>query len=679
VRCARCFEDFDREDPVLREYLDRRSEARGEDGSGVFEERFFCSPCVSGRAQPAHALDVEHFFSAEGPLARGNSQYEVRPGQVQLARAVQDALFGDYPLLAEGPCGIGKGKAYGVPAAHLAAQGKRVMIVTASIALQEQLVKKDLPDLARELGVPFTFALMKGRNNFLCLEQLEALSPKGLNEVDAAELENVLEWAEETETGDRAELLIKPKDVVWQRFSTGADECGGSNCASYANCFAMAARAKATRSGIIVTNYHMLFLNIATGGRLLPLSDYLILDEAHEAGDIARRFFGFTVTETIFKKLAKDAAVRRRNADLGAAIANAAAAVFSRLLAHYETLGPEKLLDGNPLPFDCGALQGHVDRYVERFPRSHLCESAQRAMVSLREALTSASSERVYTLEVPKSGTVRRVQLVARFLMPGKVLATKLWPAYQSVVAVSATLTTDGKFDFAREELGAPDDVDEIIVETPFDFARQALFVTPPAKDLPSPNDPEFLDAVADRVTDVIVECGGRTMALFTSFKVLEHVYSVVSRRFGTKYRILCQGRESPGELARVFKSDVRSVLLATTSFWTGIDVPGAALTGLVIDRLPFATPNDPVVLKISQSRANAFAGFVVPRSILALRQGVGRLIRTQSDVGVVVLLDRRLATTGYGARFLRSLPEMERADSTAAIGPFLRSRGVPV
>lgn len=664
-RCARCFKRYEEDT-----FADKLGEDEEKD-----DELVLCGTCEDERNAEVEPLDIEATFGPGGPLSAGNPAYEARPGQVRLARAIHDALVEGRHLLGEGPCGIGKSKAYGVPAAHLAAQGKRVMIVTASIALQEQLVKKDLPALAKEMPRPFTFELMKGRGNYLCLEQQEVADSAGLIDYDRECFHAIASWSKKTTTGDRSELLLKPSDLVWRRFSVSSDECPRRKCPAFDRCWATKARERASDAGILVTNYHLFFLNLASGGQILPSADVVILDEAHEAADIAREFLGGKISEGTFKRIANDAA-KRGAVELADELREAAGRFFSKLIRFHDSGHYSKLLRW-PLPFDAKELEELAHAYAATFPRAPLAVAAERAARTIVDAVAIKDPDCVYSIEVSGQDSNRRAALVSRYVQPGKVLTSLLWGGYQSVVALSATLTTDGKFDFARQELGAPADAREIVVETPFNFPAQAMLVVPPASELPEPNDPAFLDVAARRVIETIEACGGRTLGLFTSYRAVNAVYDRVRQHFGGRFLILRQGDAPPSVLTQKFKDDVRSVLLGTTSFWTGIDVPGEALTGVVIDRLPFGSPDDPVTIRMGEQDRSAFARYTVPKAILTMRQGVGRLIRSQRDVGAIVLLDRRITTKGYGTRFTRSLPPMTRAQSAAAIAPFLRSRGV--
>lgn len=675
MKCRRCLSWFD-------------DEVSDDEAARPPRDAGLCEPCVEERAAPVPWLNVAETFGPGGPLAAGNPAYEARPGQVSLAREVADALgagtFGKrHHLLAEGPCGIGKSKAYGVPAAWLAAHGKKVLIVTASIALQEQLIKKDLPALQAELGWDFDFAILKGRSNYLCKAELETLSPNDAPLAERDAFDEVLEWSKVTRAGDKSELLIKPSELVWGRFSVSSEACPGSKCSKYSSCFAMKAREAAATAGILVTNYHMLFLNLAYGGSVLPASDVVILDEAHEAPDIARDLLGFQVSAGTFRRYARDAD-KRGYPKLARALRSEADAFFTTLLRFHDS-GHYRGLVRWPLPFGAEPLAEAVEAYTKACTKSHLAEHALTSTRRLKEGLDLTDENCVYSIDVTENRATgeRRAQLRARYVQPGPVLEQQLWGAYASVVAVSATITTDGKFDFARRELGAPKASRELIVETPFDFARQAMLVVPDARELPEPNDPSFVETSTRYLLDTIRACGGRTLALFTSYRALNAVYERIVAELArwpaaTRPRVLRQGDAPPSVLAETFKADVRSVLLGTSSFWTGIDVPGEALTGLVIERLPFGSPDDPVTIRLGESDRNSFGTFTVPKAILQMRQGIGRLIRSQADSGAVVLLDRRVTTKSYGARFLRSLPPMRRASSPAAISPFLRSLGVP-
>lgn len=689
MRCKRCFGPIEEDVSVYDEDFDtfdsRQAAVEDNDDVTPTQPILFCDACVAARQHTPPPLDVEALFSPTGPLSRPG--FEVRPGQVKLARAIYEAAAHQHHLLAEGPCGIGKSKAYGVPAAYLASHGKKVLIVTASIALQEQLIKKDLPALQQELADTFgdwSFAIMKGKSNYACKEQMPQADEEGLSADDRNAFRTVATWSRATKTGDKSELLIKPSELVWGRFSTSSEACPGKKCAQYKECFATKARNEAAKADVIVTNYHMFFLNMAYGGTILPQADVVIMDEGHEAADIARDLLGFRISFHTFARYARDAKKRGATAE-AMLIEQAATSVFSTLLRFHDSGHYATMLRYPAPPMGADELLQAVQAYAKACPKSHLIHHALSAATRLVDGLNIVDENCVYSIDVKESQRVdqrtnqryRSAALQARYVQPGPVLAEKLWAAYDAVIAVSATITTAGKFDFARRELGAPTTAGELSVETPFNFEEQAMIITSNPLTTPETNHPGFPDAVARTLLEVIEACQGRTLGLFTSYKALNHAYEAILREVSrwpadVRPRILRQGDAPPGQLADAFKRDVHSVLLGTASFWTGIDVPGEALTGLVIDKLPFGSPDDPVTTRISEGDRNAFQNFMVPKAILMFRQGVGRLIRSQADVGVVVIVDKRVSTKGYGKQFLKSLPPMVAGAGTRSIAGFL-------
>lgn len=569
----------------------------------------------------------------------------------------------------------GKSVAYAVPAIHHAHhEKKRVVIATANIALQEQLVRKDLPMLASVLPWPFTFALLKGRNNYACLARMAESEARGelrgLHDADQQrQFDDVRAWAEATKTGDVSELAFIPQARVWSRFSVGSEECEGDGCPFRDDCYAERAKATAQDADLVVTNYHLLFAHLAvrqaTGQDLvLPAFDLLVLDEAHEAAEIAREFFGFTLSEHTFGRLAS-AAADLGNKPLAGALRQEALCLFATLADHARSPRYKKRLKAPGFAND-ESLQRALGELValakdrcenefaakkERATARNLAKNATTVAARLSEGLAQANPACVYWLDVDDKG---RTKLRGKPIDVSELLRAELFARCPSVSLVSATLTTSGTFDFVRRELGVPEGALEVVAETPFDFASQALLVVP--ERLPDPRDADFIDE-ASRIFQLVVDaCDGRTLGLFTSYRNLNAVYE---RLDGREHRVLRQGELPRAELTRLFKEDVGSILLGTESFWTGIDVAGEALTGLVIDKLPFPSPDDPVIDAICERDPRAFDNYLLPRAIITLRQGMGRLIRCKTDVGVAVLLDKRIAEKGYGKKFLKSLPPL--------------------
>jgi ATP-dependent DNA helicase DinG len=648
----------------------------------------FCVPCTAAREVVVPPLDVDAVFGPKGLIAAKNPRYEARPGQVRLSKAIASALVNGHHFMGEGPCGIGKSKAYGVPAAHLARHGKKVLIVTASIALQEQLVETDLPALRAELGWDFTVGVMKGKSNYVCVDQLDNLGdgiPGDLSNEDRRAYQLVHAWALTSKRGDKSELSIKPPDSVWSKFTMPTGDCPGKRCSEYIRCHSKIARDKAAEADILVTNYHMFFLNMAYGGTLLPASEVVILDEAHEAADIARDVLGFQIGAGAFKKF-PTFAERKGNGTIAKMIREGVNEFFHTLLRFHDSDQYKSLLRW-PAPFGAEKLVDGLEAFAATFAKSPLADAAINRAQAIKSALALEDENLVYSIQVTERPNgfgppTRRAALRAQYVSPGPALSSMLWDSYKSVVAVSATITTDGRFDFARRELGAPSGISELVVETPFAFDRQALLVVPPTSELPEPNDERFPRVAAKKLVEAIEASDGRTLALFTSYRALHLAYEAVVSAVAKwpvekRPRIMRQGEAPTQLLIRDFKLDHRSVLLGVTSLWTGIDVQGQALTTVVIDKLPFGSPDDPVTIRLSESDPQSFANYMVPKSILLLRQGVGRLIRSTSDVGAVVLLDKRLVTKSYGSRFLRSLPTMRRGTSAAHIRTFLAAHGV--
>lgn len=634
---------------------------------------------------------VEAVFGAGGLLAARLPGYEARAGQLSLARAVDGAMREGRHVLAEAPCGTGKSLAYGVPAVfHARTRGRRVAIATANIALQEQLVGKDLPFLREVLPWPFTFAILKGRANYLCPDRrADTVARRNLDGLSAAErrqAEDILAWSETTVAGDVSELPFVPPARVWSRFSVSADECRGEACALVEQCPYEHARARAWTADIVVTNYHLLFAHLALREQIgqdvvLPPFDLLVCDEAHEAADIARDFHGFSVSEMAIRRLAGRAedAGHERLADL---LRREAGEFFHLLACHARSkayagrLRRAGVVSAEALREALGSLVAVAEARAEdeRLSRKARAEArttsrlAETAAARLIEATEIADPNKVYWIEIDAK---ERPHLKAKPIDVGPILRTSLFERTGSVVLVSATLATGGRFDFVRRELGVPEETAELVAETPFVFETQALLIVP--EDLPDPREPGFPEAVASVMKHVIDACGGRTLGLFTSYRVMNAVHEHIS---GNGHRVLRQGDLPRQELTRIFKDDVASVLLGTDSFWTGIDVPGEALTALVIDKLPFPHPEDPLIDAICERNPAAFRTCLLPRAIITLRQGVGRLIRTRADHGVVVLLDRRVADKAYGREILRSLPPMRSSRRLTSIPRFLEEAG---
>lgn len=602
--------------------------------------------------------------------------YEERPGQVQMATAVDHAIESRKHLMMEGPTGSGKSFALLVPAIQHATSGrKHCLYVTKNIALQEQIVKKDLPALSRLLPWPFRYALIKGRNNYLCCSKFDDRQREGVlleDPADAAATEAVDAWARDTQTGDVSELEVVPPGRVWMRYSSTSDDCKGGDCRYRDTCYAELAKAEASVAQVVVTNYHMLCADLAvrsaTDGHagVLPDYDVVICDEAHAIADVARSFFGFKVHAGQIAWLA-----RSLTDPVGETAKSAADRFFAQALAYRRSREYRTRFRGPP-PLDASELLNALSGMVVAFKiaarsapdkdkKAGLNKKAERCGViesQIREALAVRDREAVYYLE----DDGRRAYLCMSPIVVADVLERELF-GETTVICASATLATAGTFEHIANELGCRE-YDQLIGTSPFDTERQAALIVP--SDMPDPRDPKFTDAVAAHVKQAIDIADGRVLGLFTSYKNLNAAYA---RCGGNGHRVLRQGEAPRTALVDEFRRDVRSSLLGTDSFWEGVDVPGEALSVVVIDRLPFASPDDPVMDAITERDPDGwFMNYAVPASIIRFKQGFGRLIRTRSDRGVVVCLDVRLRTKAYGRLFLRSLPKVPVYDTMASM-----------
>ncbi len=648
---------------------------------------------------------IEEVFGPSGLLAEKFAGYAPRKGQLDMAELVTKAIAEKGHALIEGPTGTGKSLAYLVPAIDYVVKqkaagkpGARVIIVTANIALQEQLVEKDLPLLASILPSPFKFALSKGKNNYLCVDSLgKALvehQAKGLHlpMVNNNALEQVLAWAQTTKTGDVSEFADTIPPALWRRLAVGSDECKGSSCKWFENCFAEKASRAARGADVIVTNYHMFFAHlvvrakmkeIAAGGAdvaidvVLPPADIVIFDEGHKAADIARDFLGFQLT-----KGSIDWLVKGFKHELGDKTAAASARFFDQLAAHKKDWRAykarlKKTHPLTPIMTELGDLLGKVAKFYKdsltaaawsREEEAELEMRARRAFTLAKNVKDARDLEGdgkiVYFIEETTGGGAL---LKSKPIDVAPFLSVELFGDFKTTVVTSATLATgNNSFDFIRKELGAPP-CDELVAESPFSWGNQVLFVVP--DDMVDPSDRDnFPHSVADHVKQIVTQAAGRTLGLFTSYKNLDIAYRACQM---LPFNILKQGDAPRMKLVERFKAETTSVLLGCESFWAGVDVPGESCSCVVIDRLPFPNPDDAIFDAISERDKNAFFTYAVPRAVIAFKQGFGRLIRTTKDRGVVVLLDRRIMSKGYGRSFIAALPPVMMSDDVTDIGKF--------
>jgi ATP-dependent DNA helicase DinG len=589
--------------------------------------------------------------------------------------------------IVEAGTGTGKTLAYLIPAV---AEKRRVVVSTATKSLQEQLVDKDVPFLMRALNRPFTAVCMKGRANYVCrhkIDQLEA-TPflTGLADVD--EFEVVRRWAEHTTTGDRAELTNLPESLsFWPRIDARSESCLGTKCPRYDDCFITEMRRRAEEADLVVVNHHLFFADLALKndeyGKVLPDYELVVFDEAHELEETAASFFGCEVSTYRVDDLVRDTQALALDRGVMRDITNAAARLVQRSDRFWSSLAESLRAggrdeeargeitaplfvdqhDGSPtalgqyylaLRDNLQHLGAALSRVRENADAVRLGERARILQIDFDFLVAAEDPNFVYWYERRGRGAFLRGTPIE----VAKLLEDRLFGNVPSVVLTSATLTTAGSFAYLRSRLGI-EEATELTVPSQFDFARQALLYLPAR--IPEPREPAFQPAAVDAIVDLLEASRGRAFVLFTSIQQMKSAYAAVSAR--VEFPTWLQGQSSKAGLLEQFRNTEGSVLFATSSFWQGIDVQGEALSLVVIVKLPFAVPTDPVVAARSraiESRGGIpFRDYQVPEAVISLKQGVGRLIRSCTDRGVVAILDSRVRTKNYGSVFLQSLPPL--------------------
>jgi ATP-dependent DNA helicase DinG len=629
-------------------------------------------------------------FEPGGALARAMPGFEPRPAQAEMADAVSDIFSGGGTLLAEAGTGTGKTLAYLVPAIM---SRQRVLVSTGTKNLQEQIYFKDLPVLRESLGVPFTATYMKGRGNYLCLHRFEALrdsivSGAGFEFSRAAgnafHVQAMDEWARHTETGDRAEIEDLPEDLpFWNDIAATSENCIGAECPRYKECFVVRMRQRAAESDVVIVNHHLLCADAAVRqsefGEVIPSCRFAIIDEAHQLEDVATQYFGLAVSNYRLDDFARDvrrvlgaAPVDRREdiAQDADRIASSARDFFAaaQMLRH-ELPGSGGSADNRTrlrsaqttqLADEGAALISALEALEADIA---LAKDLSEDVLALARRAAEIRTEIRFLLRADDPGFVYYLEMRARgvFLRASpidvsSIIQTMLFDRLQGAVLTSATLTVDGSFEYVRSRLGLKR-ATEIRLDSEFDYRQQSVLYLP--RNMPDPRSPDFVSAAAGEVIEILKRTRGRAFVLFTSYANLREVHRVLAEEL--EYPILVQGSAPRSALLRDFKGTPNAVLLATSSFWQGVDVVGEALSCVIIDKLPFASPGDPItaarIEAIGARGGSAFGEYQVPLAILALKQGLGRLLRHRQDRGVLAILDPRLRSMGYGRRFLASLP----------------------
>jgi ATP-dependent DNA helicase DinG len=688
---------------VIREriYVPLKEEMRGHDEEGARAPRGMAGAGGSAAAAAASPAEMEgagyagptmeEIFGPGGFLERCMiGGYEHRPAQLQMAEAVHDAFNKHHHAIVEAGTGTGKTLAYLLPAI---CSGRRVVISTATKSLQEQLYQKDIPFLQKHFAPNLKVAVMKGRSNFLCLAKMHALADqpmlKGMEEMDA--FQQIRDWSKLTETGDRAELTFLPDDSeLWSRIDARRDTCTGKKCPEFEGCFLTQMQNRAKEADLIIVNHHLFFADLALKqddfGSILPEYSAVVFDEAHEMEDVASDYFGQQISNYQFEELARDADQAMRLTKTGSpALLRRTQRIREKNRAFFESFPPR----GGRFPFTRPEREAFLDQNREAYEAllnslkaletefaalpqkpEELTRIARRSF-EIRQELTFLfeSNERnfVYWFERRDKG----VFLAATPIDVSQILREKLFEAFDTVILTSATLTVAGRFEFIRQRLGL-DHTKECALPPEFDYGSQALLYLP--QKIPDVRDAGFPAKASEEIVQLLELSQGRAFCLFTSYLQMNDLYDRVRNRVG--FPLLLQGTAPRSVLLERFKNTPNAVLFATASFWQGVDVPGEQLSCVIVDRLPFAVPSDPIVAArvraLEDEGRNPFSEFQVPEAVLSLKQGFGRLIRTKTDRGVLALLDTRIQRMPYGKIFLESLPRYRRTSELGEVSRFL-------
>ena len=625
-------------------------------------------------SSPARTLSAKSFFSPRGILSQWHPNYEHRSGQLDMAQAVEDAIKTKRTLLVEAGTGTGKTLAYLIPAIL---SGKRVVISTGTKNLQEQIFHKDIPFLQQHLSTPLKVCYMKGRNNYACRQKIydaeQTPMLTGMDEI--SEFRIIREWEKTTETGDRAEVRdLSENSTLWAKIDARRDLCTGQKCQQFERCFLTQMHQKAIESDLIIVNHHLFFADLALKDedftQIIPEYAVAVFDEAHEIEDVIGQYFGVSVSSAQLEDLRRDVLTIARLKNCGSVELDRILQTVHELSDRFFLLFPTT--DGRSgFRIHDAFLELNRDVY-EDFLRAielivlqlSLVKNAPEEFIPLQRRAKEYSDRLRFWMESPQGAFVywierrgRSVYLQATPIDVSTILENKLLHRVETVILTSATLAVAGRFDFAEERLGLRN-ARTLIVESPFDYQTQALLYVP--QHLPDPRTPAFTEHASREIARLVELSRGRAFILFTSYQQMRLVYDRISLEI--EYPTLLQGTAPRTALLEEFRNTPNAVLFATSSFWQGVDVQGEQLSCVIIDKLPFAVPSDPVVeariKTVREEGGEPFYTYQIPQAALALKQGFGRLIRSKTDRGVVSILDNRITKQRYGQVFFDSLPD---------------------
>ncbi len=636
---------------------------------------------------------MQEVFGPGGLLERCmTAGYEHRPAQLEMAEAVHEAFQSHRHAIVEAGTGTGKTLAYLLPAI---CSGRRVVISTATKSLQEQLYQKDVPFLQKYFAPNLKVAVMKGRSNFLCKAKMHQMADqpmlRGMEEMDA--FRQIRDWTKFTETGDRAELTFLTDDSeLWPRLDARRETCTGQKCPSFNECFVTQMHQRAKEADLIIVNHHLFFADLALKqddfGSILPEYSAVVFDEAHEIEDVASDYFGRQISNFRFEELARDSDVALRLLHLGTpSLLRRTQRIRERSRSFFDAF-PAR--DGK-FPFTRAERAAFLEQHREAYDdlaqalkglETEFAATAQKPEELLRIARRSFElrQEMAFLFESNEGNFVywferrnKGVFLAATPIDVSQLLREKLFEQFDTVILTSATLTVGGRFDYIRQRLGL-DHAKEKTLPPEFDYGEQALLYLP--KKMPDVRDAGFAGKAAEEILELLEASQGRAFCLFTSYSQMNDLYERI--RTKTEFPLLLQGTAPRSVLLERFKNTPGAVLFATASFWQGVDVPGDQLSCVIVDKLPFAVPSDPIVAArvkaLQEDGRNAFAEYQVPQAVLALKQGFGRLIRTKTDRGILALLDSRIQRMAYGKIFLESLPAYRKTQELSDVARFMEA-----
>jgi ATP-dependent DNA helicase DinG len=633
-------------------------------------------------------VSIERALGPGGLVAGALNAYETRPAQIAMAKAVNRGFLEHVHVIAEAGTGTGKSLGYLVPAIL---SGQRVVVSTATLALQEQLLTKDIPLVLESLASEARVVQLKGRSNYLCRDKLEQLRRRLVLATSDQE-RKIFRWAGLTDTGDRAELDFVPSDALWREVDTDADDCIMEACDFFGpeRCHHMRARESARHADIVVVNHALFFIDLAMGGGLIPPYDYAVLDEAHQIEEWATAAFSSSISRAgigrLLQKINRAYVFKEAlQAEVSDAADEFAAALAEIPSGRYPMRENEKAVElMDPLQRALYRTENWISEHwsnAARYP-----QIGEAVLERRRDLLMSAIAAHTQTIERLRTDlegwiawverTSERHDSHAALCAPVTVaplLRERLFEKARSVVLTSATIATGGDFEYLRRQVGLEGaQVDELILESPFDFERQAMLYLPPARI--NPKDPRFARLAIPLIGEVLEATSGRAFVLFTSYAVMREVAAALGPTLPFPNRT--QGDAPKGQLLDWFRAETNPVLFATASFWEGVDVVGKSLSCVIIDRIPFPPPDDPIIAArsnmLQDEGIDAFNALMVPAAITRLKQGLGRLIRSRSDKGLMCILDGRLETMSYGRKILAALPPAARVHSLDDVRAFL-------